>query len=447
MERGDNLDDKQRIPVYTIIAFCVCAFISSLLLGDIVSTWAIHPSAVLSGEYFRLVSALFIHLDITHLLFNMFVLYLYGGYVADGYGGGAFLKAFFVTGIGSSLGILWFGGVNVLTAGASGAIFGIVAYLYTQAILERRIDSDSLFPVVVWVVISNMIPGVSVIGHISGLVVGIVLGAIDYAMGRLRREIRMARWRKHGLPEKRKKSGASKGLKVLFVLLVVVSIYTYVPKIINGETNLGGKLSVLTSSIEDITKKLTPENPTKTDSVTKIVPKAQTNEATTKPVTNPKTVTKTPTKTTPDKMTKEELEEKLNKLQVVVTEFKFVEETPWDFSDYTEMYSVLTYENQGKDDILSISFAVFEWDGNGMPVSPQVGSPSTFEYLSEIKEYEVNVPAKGIGVIKNQYVWDYTPEHNYKVIPVEYLTYGGNTWRNPYIEEFLELYEGQKYTD
>ena len=430
MERGVNLGGKQRIPVYTLIAFCVYVFISGLFKGDIVSTWAIHPSAVLSGEYYRLVSALFIHLDIIHLLFNMYALYLYGGYMADGYGGGAFLKAFFVTGIGSSLGVLWFGGVNVLTAGASGAIFGIVAYLYTQAVLERRIDSDSLFPVVVWVVISNLIPGVSVIGHISGLVAGIVLGAIDYAMGRLRREIRKARWRKHGLPEKRKKGGTGgfvsifgMGLKGLFVLLVLVLIYNYAPKLFSGELKLEGKRNVLTSSIKDITEKLVSDTPAKTDSTTKPVPKVQT--------------------------TKEELEEKMEKLPVVVRDFKFVEEHPSEYSDYTVMYYEVSFENQGKSDILDIDFILFEWDDKGMPVRPKVGLSRYMlrEYASNINQYEVNVSAGGIGVIRNRCVYDPIPGHSYKIIPTEYSTYGGTIWKNPYLEDILEVYYRQKYDE
>ena len=424
------MEGKQRIPVYTLIAFCVCVFISGLFKGDIVSTWAIHPFAVLSGEYYRLVSALFIHLDIIHLLFNMYALYLYGGYMADGYGGGAFLKAFFVTGIGSSLGVLWFGGVNVLTAGASGAIFGIVAYLYTQAILKRRIDFGSLFPVVVWVVISNLIPGVSVIGHISGLVAGIVLGAIDYAMGRLRREIRKARWRKHGLPEKRKKGGTGgfvsifgMGLKGLFVLLVLVLIYNYAPKLFSGELKLEGKRNVLTSSIKDITEKLVSDTPAKTDSTTKPVPKVQT--------------------------TKEELEEKMEKLPVVVRDFKFVEEHPSEYSDYTVMYYEVSFENQGKSDILDIAFILFEWDDKGMPVRPKVATTRYMlrEYASYIKQYEVNASAGGIGVIRNRCLHDPTPGHSYKIIPAEYSTYGGTIWENPYLEDILEVYYRQKYDE
>lgn len=458
MERGVNLGGKQRIPVYTLIAFCVYVFISGLFKGDIVSTWAIHPSAVLSGEYYRLVSALFIHLDIIHLLFNMYALYLYGGYMADGYGGGAFLKAFFVTGIGSSLGVLWFGGVNVLTAGASGAIFGIVAYLYTQAILKRRIDSGSLFPVVVWLVISNMMPGVSVIGHISGLVAGIVLGVIDYAMGRLRREIRKARWRKHGLPEKRKKGGIGgfvsifgMELKGLFVILVLALIYNYASKLFSGELKLEGKLNVLTSSIKDITEKLVSDTPAKTDSTTKPVPKAQTTKdtkTTNKIDTSSKTAVKVPTKTTPDKMTKEELEEKMEKLPVVVRDFKFVEEHPWEYSDYTELYYEVSFENQGKSDILDIAFILFEWDDKGMPVRPKVASTHyLLEYVSRIEQYEVNVSAGDIGVIRNQCVYDPIPGHSYKIIPTGYSAYGGTIWENPYLEDILEVYYGQKYDE
>jgi hypothetical protein len=303
-----------------------------------------------------------------------------------------------------------------------------------------------------------MMPGVSVIGHISGLVAGIVLGAIDYAMGRLRREIRKARWRKHGLPEKRKKGGIGgfvsifgMELKGLFVILVLALIYNYASKLFSGELKLEGKLNVLTSSIKDITEKLVSDTPAKTDSTTKPVPKAQTTKdtkTTNKIDTSSKTAVKVPTKTTPDKMTKEELEEKMEKLPVVVRDFKFVEEHPWEHSDYTIMYYEVSFENQGKSDILDIAFILFEWDDKGMPVRPKVASTHyLLEYASYINQYEVNVSAGDIGVIRNRCEYDPIPGHSYKIIPTGYSAYGGTIWENPYLEDILEVYYGQKYDE
>ena len=70
-----------------------------------------------------------------------------------------------------------------------------------------------------------------------------------------------------------------------------------------------------------------------------------------------------------------------------------------------------------------------------------------WEYVSHINQYEVNVSAGGIGVIRNRCEHDPIPGHSYKIIPTEYSTYGGTIWENPYLEDILEVYYGQKYDE
>lgn len=439
------MDDNQRYPVSLIAFACVTTYILGNLRGAemLITAGGIYPPAILAGQYGRLLTAIFIHLNLTHLLCNMSALIVFGGYVADEYGGGRFLKVFLITGIFSSLGVLFFGDTNTITVGASGALYGVEFYLFTQLLLKRKTDFSSLMPLFVWIVISNFIPGISVVGHVSGLVAGVVLGFIDYGYDFMKREIRMARWRAKGIPEKTTKSMGQRVSKVF--MLICVGLAAFVA-LAYGVAYLSPKIADLkdlfvdSPVVQSVVGNSTGSEGYQPDMKGKY-PVAGSKQATTQDDNGSKG------EQSSGKLTKEQLEVKLAELPVVVTDFKFVEMTEPEGYSFLNTYFQITFENRSKDDILDIAFMVMEWDEKGVPVSSEVGTELIYyKYVSKVTKLEINTLAGEVGVLNTQYFHDIPTGHTYKVFVIEYTTYGGGSWRNPYIEDIATLYYWQKYT-
>ncbi len=93
--------------------------------------WAKVNEAIYAGEYYRLVTAMFLHADITHWLFNSLALYLFGREVEKTFGHVRFAIIYFLGGIAGSIGsLLWLDNVSLGASGAIFAIFSAVAVYY-----------------------------------------------------------------------------------------------------------------------------------------------------------------------------------------------------------------------------------------------------------------------------------------------------------------------------
>lgn len=135
------------------------------------------------GDYYRLVTSMFIHIGLIHLLFNSYALYIIGQDVERLYGGGRFLIIYFVSGLGGSLASFALGGMGV-SAGASGAIFGLIGteiaffYLHRETFGQHgRQQLRNLLAVAgINLFLGLTIPGINNLAHIGGLVFGAALG-------------------------------------------------------------------------------------------------------------------------------------------------------------------------------------------------------------------------------------------------------------------------------
>ena len=127
------------------------------------------------GEWYRLVTAMFLHASLLHLAFNMLALYWLGTVVEQALGTWRFLLIYFVSGLAGSAGALVLSDPGAVTVGASGAIYGIMGALL---VLEYRATGSFAGPVLGFIVLNLAltfaIPNISVGGHLGGLVGGIV---------------------------------------------------------------------------------------------------------------------------------------------------------------------------------------------------------------------------------------------------------------------------------
>jgi membrane associated rhomboid family serine protease len=133
------------------------------------------PAGVANGEWWRLITSAFLHYGPLHLGMNMFSLYFVGSILEQVIGRWRFVLLYVVSGLSGAAGALLVT-PNSPTVGASGAIFGVLGALL---ILERRghiaTGGQVLGLIVLNLVFTFAVPGISIGGHVGGLIAGVVL--------------------------------------------------------------------------------------------------------------------------------------------------------------------------------------------------------------------------------------------------------------------------------
>jgi membrane associated rhomboid family serine protease len=186
-----------------LIAICVGVYVIGVALSGagsviegatekvMVRLGAEQPFLVASGQYWRLFTSIFLHFGILHLALNMYALFIIGNVVESELGRIRYLALFLVTGWFSSAIAYWLtpplvavqGGLTLqISAGASGAIFGLfgvfLAYNYRRrhlAFYANRMR-QMLMLIVLNIVFTFAIPGISWQAHVGGLVAGLIAG-------------------------------------------------------------------------------------------------------------------------------------------------------------------------------------------------------------------------------------------------------------------------------
>lgn len=131
-----------------------------------------HLIGVAQGEYWRLLTAAFLHYGPFHLILNMLALYWFGSLLEQRIGSGKFLLLYLVSGLAGSAGALVASPLTP-TVGASGAIFGVLG---AGLVLEHQRDyvfgGSALGIIVLNLVFTFAVPNISIGGHIGGLIGG-----------------------------------------------------------------------------------------------------------------------------------------------------------------------------------------------------------------------------------------------------------------------------------
>jgi membrane associated rhomboid family serine protease len=138
------------------------------------------PYGVAEGEYYRLFTQMFLHYGILHVLLNMWALWVLGRTLEAVLGPVRFLALYLTAGLGGGVAAYLFS-PDSATAGASGAIFGLFAALF---IVLKRLgrDTSSVVPILILNIAISFVPGISLAGHLGGLITGaIVAVALAYA--------------------------------------------------------------------------------------------------------------------------------------------------------------------------------------------------------------------------------------------------------------------------
>jgi len=139
---------------------------------------ALIPVAVAHGQWYRLITAAFLHFEIFHIGFNMYALYIFGPPLEAALGRMRFIALYLLAGIGGSVLSLALGPIGETAAGASGAIFGLFGALYIVARHRELATNGIAITIVANLIFTFAIPNIDWRGHVGGLVTGSVIALI-----------------------------------------------------------------------------------------------------------------------------------------------------------------------------------------------------------------------------------------------------------------------------
>jgi rhomboid protease GluP len=176
-------NSKQFMPTYVLIAANVGAYaLTSMMSGNFLTTsdsvlnaYGQYNAAVFNGEVWRLFTAMFMHVDITHIAGNMLFLFIFGLRAEEMFDLEEYLAVYFLSGLtGGLLSLLM--GPEVLSVGASGAIFGILGatLIYVRRAIGQSIATALFYAFFLFII--NIGENVNILAHLGGLAVGLLIG-------------------------------------------------------------------------------------------------------------------------------------------------------------------------------------------------------------------------------------------------------------------------------
>lgn len=173
-------------------------FFTQILLGAIILVWVIDNllgesllrlganvgALILQGEIWRLFTSMFLHANLVHLLFNAMALYSVGREIESLYGSDRYIVIYVLSGLFGSLLSFAGRGPEVVSVGASGAIFGLIGMNLAYFLLHRENFGqfgrqrvmNTLFVIGLNLVLGFTIPRIDNLAHLGGLIAGFALG-------------------------------------------------------------------------------------------------------------------------------------------------------------------------------------------------------------------------------------------------------------------------------
>jgi membrane associated rhomboid family serine protease len=181
--------------VLILILLNAAAFVFEISFGDWNDSEVLHQigalepyAVVVQGQYWRLFTALFLHGGFTHLLFNVFALYVLGPPLERAIGAVRFTLCYLISGLGSSAGVVLLTVIGLVQVtqlvGASGCIMGIVGAWAGFLLRHRHAPhakqrlANIFMIIVIQTAFDLSTPQVSMAAHLCGLIAGFFLGLI-----------------------------------------------------------------------------------------------------------------------------------------------------------------------------------------------------------------------------------------------------------------------------
>ncbi|WP_448614899.1 rhomboid family intramembrane serine protease [Modestobacter sp. URMC 112] len=141
------------------------------------NAFAVSPAAVDAGEWWRVVTSAFTHVGPIHLALNMLALLLFGSELERQLGRARYLTVYLVSALGGSVALQLFGSYHQGAVGASAAIYGLLG-AFGVVLVQQRQDLRGLLTLLAINLAISFLPGISLLGHLGGLVAGAAVAAV-----------------------------------------------------------------------------------------------------------------------------------------------------------------------------------------------------------------------------------------------------------------------------
>lgn len=197
--RGVRTLRRPRSATVVLLAVNVAVFALGLALGAggdpgalLVRMGAMVPILVAQGEYWRLVAAVFLHVNVIHLALNSLGLYIFGSLIENVLGTARFLAIYLVCGLCASALSFALSGPGTVSVGASGAIFGLLGAWLAYNLRRRSLSmaraniQGAVVLIAINLVFGLSVPGIDNVAHLGGLGAGIVAGFAAEGVGHRR---------------------------------------------------------------------------------------------------------------------------------------------------------------------------------------------------------------------------------------------------------------------
>gem|GEM_PF-699414 len=182
IEKGYYIINNKSVITKLIILINILVFTLMTLSGgsteiyNLINFGAKYNPLIADGEYFRLVSNIFIHIGIAHLLFNSYAINMLGKDAESIYGPYKFIAIYLISGVFGSLGSFLFS--DAVSAGASGAIFGLIgSYIYfgirKPAIFSARYGMNLIALLIINIIFGLTNKSIDNFAHFGGLLGGL----------------------------------------------------------------------------------------------------------------------------------------------------------------------------------------------------------------------------------------------------------------------------------
>ncbi|KAB2159523.1 rhomboid family intramembrane serine protease [Staphylococcus epidermidis] len=171
------------ILINIVIWLCMILYLNRFSDVKLLEVGGLVHFNVVHGEWYRLISSMFLHFNFEHILMNMLSIFIFGKIVESIIGSWRMLIIYIISGLYGNFVSLSFN-TTTISVGASGAIFGLIGSIFVIMYLSKNFNKKMigqlLIALVVLIVFSLFMSNINIMAHLGGFISGVLITLIGY---------------------------------------------------------------------------------------------------------------------------------------------------------------------------------------------------------------------------------------------------------------------------